>query len=112
MQCHEKDHKAFIAFHIPIPDENTTVSNISLRTALISHLPSTVSAYPLIQGAEQTQLDNGELYEHATWVEYDGNKTPVQKQAAMDDRYTALASSILDKIRNELKYYGRNRNVP
>lgn len=107
----KKDHEVKVVFHIPVPDENNT-AGISLQTALAQYKPFTESAAPEISAIEQTQLENGALYEKTETVAYDGNMNNAQKQAIIDNRYTLLMSHIVKKIRTTLKYWGHSRNVP
>jgi hypothetical protein len=100
-----------VIFHIPVPDEDNDAL-VNLRVALVQLLDSTVSSVPFITGAEQTQLDNGELYEY-TW-QYDTHPglTLTQKRDALDTKFAEFSTSVVSQIRARLKYWGYGRDVP
>ena len=104
---------ANIVFHIPIPVENNSTGT-SLRTALSQYIDGAnyVSKVPWIQPGELTQIQNGELYEHSKTVKFLAADTNGQKQTKIDNRYTSLATTALNKIRAILKFWGMDRNVP
>lgn len=65
-----------------------------------------------ISAGELTQLGTGELYEHSETVTFLAADTNGQKQAKIDARYTALSTSILEKARTILKFWGLDRDLP
>ena len=110
----ELDQSVMVAFHIPIPNANNAVGT-NYRTALAQFRPFTTSQVPWLTGTEVTQLQCGELCEVVREVEYKVINTDQQKQTAIDAKYTELSSgesSILKKLQAQLKYWGKNRDVP
>ncbi len=101
--------KANVVFHIPIPDEQNSAS-FSLRTA-VSQYKGGTSQVPWITGAELTQLGTGELYEHFEMVVFEGGASNLEKQTTIDNRYTTLSTTVLDRIRTVLKFWGKDRNI-
>lgn len=99
-----------VVFHIPIPSETNDVA-VNLRTALTQFLTTTVSQVPHVTGAEQTQLDAGELYEHTWAYATHPGLTLAQKRDELDAKFTTFSTSVLDLIRARLKYWGYNRDV-
>ena len=102
--------KASVVFHIPIPVENNGAGR-ALRDA-VSEFKGGTSQVPWIDPAELTQLGNGELYEHSETVGFLAADSNAQKQAKIDARFTALSTSVLDKARATLKFWGLNRDLP
>ncbi len=111
--------EASVIFHIPIPNENNSAP-ISLRTAVSQFIKprNDDGTYGVFKsqiealGAEETQLQNGELYEHVEVVKFLAADNNAQKQTKIDNRYTALTTGILNRIRANLKFWGFDRNVP
>lgn len=102
--------KASVVFHIPIPVEDNSAGK-PLRDAVSEHIGMFTSQVPWLPANEVTELENGEVYEHAETVNFlaaDGN---AQKQAKIDARYTALTSSVLTRMREVLKFWGKDRDV-
>jgi hypothetical protein len=110
-----KNDRATIAFHIPVPVENNGVS-VPLRTAVaqyvsgeaVTQVPWLLADFP----AEHAQIQNGEIYEQVETVEYDANLTNAQKQAQMDNRFAVLNTAVVNRLRDVLKFWGFNRDVP
>ncbi len=111
---------ARVVFHIPIPVENNSAS-VALRTAVGEYIKPRLedgtfgtfkSIYQGILTAEETQLQNGELYEHVNSVKFLALDTNAQKQTKIDNKFTALSTSVLTKIRARLKFWGLDRDVP
>lgn len=120
LETNESDCQSRIAFHISVPDENNGIG-VNLRTALKQMLDglnpterviSQVSWLETDFATEYTAIQNGEIYEHIVVVRYSANLTLLQKRNKMDNRYTALASAIPDRIRSKLMFWGFNRDVP
>lgn len=99
-----------VAFHIPVPDEDNDVA-VNLRVALAQVPGDTASQVPFIESAEQTQLDNGELYEIVWQYDTHGGLTLVEKRAALDVKFTEFSTMIVTQVRARLKYWGYNRDV-
>ncbi len=110
----EKDQSVTVAFHIPIPNTNNSVG-VNYRTALKQFRPFTTSQVLWLTGPEVTQLQDGELYEHLESVVYRVVDTDIVKQGVIDARYNELKNgdkSVLKKLQSQLKYWGKDRNVP
>lgn len=109
LEVNDKQDRATVAFHIGVPSEINAVS-VNLRTAIVQHL-APESQVPFVDSSEQTQIANGEIYEHIEHVEFNAHLTLAEKRTIIDNRYTVLASSILDKIRSRYEFYGLSRDV-
>jgi hypothetical protein len=99
-----------VVFHIPIPVEDNSAGK-PLRGA-VSESTGGTSQVPWIDAGELAQLGNGELYEHSETVGFLAADSNVQKQAKIDARFTALSTSVLNRARATLKFWGLNRNLP
>jgi hypothetical protein len=114
-QADEYGNRFTVVFHVPIPDVDNQAS-INYRTAIVewqggAPIQSTLPSL----GAEQTQLDAGELYEVVEAFNSNPNETLGQKQARLDARWTALASvqgDFIQDLQNVLGFWGYNRDVP
>jgi hypothetical protein len=102
--------KAQVVFHIFIPIENNS-AGVALRTAVSQYIGTFVSQVSWILQSEIDQIEAGELYEHSETVGFLAADTNAQKQTKIDDRYTALSASILGKVKEILKFWGKDRNV-
>ena len=115
LNSRELDQSVRVAFHIPIPNANNSVG-VNYRTALKQFKPFTASQVPWLTGTEVTQLQNGELYEYMGTVVYRVKASDVDKQTIIDAEYNELRGgtkkSILKKLQAQLKYWGKDRNVP
>lgn len=104
-----------VVFHIPIPNV-TNQASVNYRAAIVewqggapivSRLPS--------PGAEQTQLDAGEIYELTEAFNSNPNETLAQKRGRLDARWTELASvagDFIQDLQNKLGFWGYERDVP
>lgn len=105
---------ATVVFHIPIADTNNAVA-YSYNTALSEYVGGVgfVSQVPWgLAALEQADLENGVLFEHVESINFLNVDTDGQKQAKIDDRFTALSVSILARVRAILKFWHLNRDVP
>ncbi len=112
---------ARVIFHIPIPAmDNSASTPVPYRIALSEYVKPRqedgtfgdfASSLQGIAGAELTQLQAGELYEYLEIVKFLAEDTNPQKKTKIDDRYTALAISIVTRIQAELKFWGMNVDV-
>ena len=106
-----------VVFHFPVPDQ-VNFAGVNLRVALKAHLEAAAddgiiaSQYPGIQGAELTQMQAGEVYEHREAVEFDANLTKALKRDQVDARWTALGAIISTRVVNLLDFWGYDRTVP
>jgi hypothetical protein len=110
----ETERSASIIFHIPIPTENNG-AGVALRTALSEYIKPQQddgsfgefnSRLQGIDAGELTQLRNGELYEHYATMSFSEGDTNAQKKTKIEDRYAALTTGALNKIRKILKFWG------
>jgi len=108
-----------VAFHIPVPDENNS-ANVNLRLAVkykyqynktdnFSSVPNLEIDFP----TEYSDIQNGIIYEKFESYQFsNANLTLPQKRNEIDNKYTEYATSIVDYLREILKYYRLDRNVP
>ena len=103
-----------VIFHIPIPDVNNLVS-YSYRTAIKDNenLVDGVktSAVKSISAAEQTQLDNGAIFEHSETFRTHHSESKAATKTKLDARYSALTSKVLSNLQNKYKFYSYEVNV-
>lgn len=112
LSMHEKGNKIDVVFHLPIPDEDNAM-NVNYRTAVSQWKPFTESKVPWItSGTEFDALGAGELYEHKETITLDGNMTNLEKRGEIDNRFTSLSATVVDKVKSQLKFWGLNRDVP
>lgn len=99
--------------HIPVPNENNAVG-FNLRTALTQFLGTLeeTSIVPFIDPAEVVQLQNGELFELPVEFATNPNESVADARAKMDVKFTQLSITVVNRIRERLKYWGYNRDVP
>jgi len=122
---------AEVYVHLPVPATKTTVGTtlnddtMTYQWALKESLESTVSAIPNITGAEQTQLDNGELYEYHHPFRFSSLElTNAQRRAEIENgNYNMVGvsqllidiatpgSDIWNEVLEPLEWFGYYRNV-
>lgn len=108
-----KDGNRFtVVFHFPVPNLSNEVGR-NYREALIEWLGgSQASRVPFIDGAEQTQLNNGELYEASYPFNTHPGETLAQKQARLDAMYVAEKTGSQAEVEKILSYWGHSRDIP
>lgn len=113
------ERSAKVIFHIPIPVENNSVS-IALRTTLSESIrprneDGTFGTFQSdmigIDAGELAQLQAGELFEYVETIGFLAAENNAQKQTKIDTRYTVMTTTVLDKVRELLKFWGLNRDV-
>ena len=98
-----------VVMHIPVNDTVNSAS-VNYRTALIEYLGgSQPSSVPFITGAEQTQLDNGELYEHTVKFQTYPGESGASKQARLDTLFGTVSTNVQAAINFRLSYWGQHR---
>ena len=114
LRVSEDGRKAQVAFHIPIPDTNNTAS-YSYRSAVSEYVGGAGFVSQIrwvLEAQEQTDLENGVLYEHVQSVNFASSDSNGQKQTKIDDKFTSLSISVLSKIQAKLKFWHLSRDVP
>jgi len=109
----ENSNEIRVVAHIPVPDIVNDVG-VNYRDALVQWKDDTTSILhtDLITTAEQTQLDNGELYEHVASVSTPGTgMTLLEKRDMFDALYNDAVPRIQQKLANQLRYWGYSRDV-
>lgn len=100
-----------IAFHIAVPNENNAIG-YNIRTALAEDDGiSKTSIVPWIETAEQTQLTNGELYEHVYSFRTNKDIPNLTKRDRMDAKYTSFIPTVQEALRQRYTYWRFNRDV-
>lgn len=99
-----------VVFHVPVPIETNQVG-YALRQALVEHLRDTASGVPFIASAEQTQLDDGELYEHSWGYATHPGVALAGKRDELDAKFAQFEVAVLNQIRQRLAYWGFSRDV-
>lgn len=100
-----------VAFHIAVPNE-TNALGYNIRTALSEDTGiEKTSLVPWIDSAEQTQLTNGELYEHIYSFKTHKDISNIVKRDRMDAKYTSLIATVQEALRQRYLYWRFNRDV-
>ena len=101
-----------VIFHLSVPDEQNLVATSTLRAALAEDSSlDKISKVPWITGAEQTQLTNGELFEHTENYSTHVGHPPAQDQVALDTRFGDLSIIVVDRLRSRYAFWRFERNV-
>lgn len=104
---------AVVVFHIAMPDDTNSAS-YSLRSAVSEYVDGAnfTSAVSWIAAQELTDLQNGLLFEVVETIKFLAADSNTQKQTKIDNRYTALTTSTVDKMKTILKFWHLNRDIP
>lgn len=104
-----------VVLHIPVANINNQ-AGVNYRLAVVQFMTTggvmPKSQVPFIAGAEQTQLDNGELIEIAIRFPTHPGQTLVQKRTAIDALFTATSIKVQAEWAKKLEFWGLNRDVP
>jgi hypothetical protein len=114
----QDDGNAFrVVFHLPIPVANNR-AGVAYRTALVNSglggtttLPDGDGTGGTISAAEKTQVQAGQILEHAENFPTNPGESAVQLQARIDARYAELTTVGLDRAQKRLTYFGFARSV-
>lgn len=99
-----------VATHISVPNTNNN-AGVNYRAAIQEWRPDTTSVVPFIMPAEQTQLDNGELYEYLYLFHTHPGEGLANKRDRMDAQFTALEAAVQAHLQYRLSYWGYSRDV-
>lgn len=100
-----------VIMHIQVPNENNVIGeNLQTAVADDSHITHT-SVVPWIEGAEQTQLTNGELIEKSVSFPTHPDIEPLIKRDRIDALYNLEVLKVQECLRNRYIYWKFNRNV-
>lgn len=111
-----KLRSAMVVFHIPIPDEDN-LAGVNLRDALYQRLGNSaiVSKIPTLEVEDEIEfgeIQNCVKYEYEKKVIFSSaDIAPGIKQTEIDIEFTTSVVEVVSRIRNELKYWGKKRNV-
>ena len=115
LEAHEKDHQLRVVFHLPIPETGNNAVGVQWRAAVVEYQRgNTDSCVPNLAAEEQTQLTNGELYEHSVNLCFDAAMTNAQKVAIVEAAFTKAKNGedgVLEILKRRLKYWGKTGNV-
>lgn len=114
LNADENANRFKVVFHIPIPN-GTNLAGYSVRTAVVEFQGGTVnigSEVPFIAGTELAQLQAGELYEIARYLNSNPGETLSEKRERLDTMYTELVPNTQSRLQNMLSYWGYSRSVP
>lgn len=104
--------------HFAVPNTNNAVG-VNHRTALINSglggttiLPDGDGSDGTISPAEKTSIENGELFEHVVSfpVESGGSTTP-KLRTTIRDLFASEQTSITNRLKRRLKYYGHTESA-
>lgn len=96
------------AFHVTVPDI-TNDASVSYR-AIITDFENTTSAVPGLPGAEQTDLDNGALYEEVKDVHT--SQDHADRLQDVRDAYSQWEAEVLNQLQSRYLFTGKEINVP
>jgi len=114
LQTTDALHEITAVLHVPVPDENNA-AGVNYRTAVKQYAPKTESEVPWLAAEDPTEyaaILNGEIVERRLTIPVTATLTLGQKRDVMDARYTTFAATVEDQIRNQLNYWGMDRDVP
>ena len=101
-----------VAMHFPVPD-TVNEAGVSYRTAIVQYQGGAPIQSILVDpGAEQTQLDAGEIMEKVYSFNSNPNETPAQKQAKLDVMWEAKRLDEQGNLVDILSYWGFARVIP
>lgn len=92
-----------LIFHYTVPDINNEVG-VNYRAVVKDYISDHASVVPGLASAEQTQLDNGELFEFPTSMATEQEKGLGQLQTRARALYTELQNGLTAKLKNRFKY--------
>ena len=101
-----------VVMHFPVPDVANQVS-VNYRTAIVEWKGGAPIQSALSNiGAEQTQLDAGEILEHS--VRFNSNPTEnlAQKQARLDALWDSERVQKQAELVDILSFWGYERTIP
>lgn len=100
-----------VVMHFPVPDQ-TNEAAVNYRLAIVQWQGGAPIQSILTDiGAEQTQLDAGELYERAYSFHSNPGETQPQKQARLDTMWDEKRIEIQASLVKVLSYWGFNRTI-
>ena len=108
----DKGNRIQIVVHTAVPDTNNDAAPtpINHRVAAAEwatlNQGSTTSVVPGLAGAEQTQLDNGELIESQINVQFDATQTPGQRHTAVATAAGVEQANVGADMIKVLQYWG------
>lgn len=122
LELNEKGDTARVVFHVPTP-AGTNAAGKTFSSALKEYLEARVpqgevriiSQVPWLEAEHSTEyadITNGIIYEHMETVEFAINLSDAEKAAIVDERWTHLAGFIPGRIRERLRFWGYDRDVP
>lgn len=100
-----------VVFHIPVPGENNA-AGINLRAAISTEQGTVTSQVKNLDAGEQTQLNDGEIFEYVEVFHTNPGETLAQKRNKIDTRYSNLIAPVQNRLRERFAYWGFSRNVP
>lgn len=99
-----------VAVHVDVPAGNNQAAK-TWQSVAVEYQESTVSAVPWIDGATQTALDTGALYEFVIDVEVDADETDANKIVAVETAVTTARTDELARLQVLLRYWGYEGTV-
>ena len=92
-----------LIFHYTVPNVNNDVGN-NYRTIVKDYIADHTSAVPLLPGAEQTDLDNGLLFEWPASMSSEREKGLGQLQTRARTLYTELEPEVTGALKHRFRY--------
>ena len=101
-----------VVMHFPVPDQTNKVE-INYRTAIVQWQEGAPIQSRLTDiGAEQTQLDAGELYERSYSFNSNPGETQAEKQTRLDAMWNEKKIEGQAELLKILSYWGFTRDIP
>jgi len=103
-----------VVFHVPVPDTTNAVG-YNYRTALVEYQGGSASInsrVPFIDGAELTQLQNGELYEVSRQYYSNPSQLLADKRDELDAMFPTIVSQVQANFQDVLGFWGYSRDIP
>lgn len=92
-----------LIFHYTVPDINNDVS-VNYRTVIKDYIADHTSAVPGLDAGEQTNLDNGVLFEWSASMSSEREKGLGQLQIRARALYTELESEVTEMLKHRFRY--------
>lgn len=110
MLGNDNGERVNLIFHYTVPNINNDVS-VNYRTVLKDYITDHTSAVPGLDTAEQTNLDNGVLFEWPTLMSSEREKGLGQLQTRARALYTELQVEVIDTLKHRFRYTGASIDI-
>lgn len=100
-----------LIFHYTVPNIDNDVG-VNYRTIVKDYIVDHTSVVPGLDAGEQTNLDNGVLFEYSASMTTEREKGLAQLQVRAKDLYTELESITINRLKHRFRYTATTISVP